>query len=66
LRTAGFIVAAGAALGAAVSRGAGATDTLLPAGVGGCILAYTYVLYCCYMLPVSSAGQQPTSGGGGS
>jgi hypothetical protein len=66
LRTACFLIAAGAALGAAVARGAGATDTLLPAGVGGCILAYTYVLYCCYMLPVSSAGQQPTSGGGGS
>ena len=61
LRTACFIIAAGAALGAAFSRGPGVTETLLSAGVGGCIFAYAYVSYYCYSLPVSLPGHRLTA-----
>src|SRR5262245_25403789 len=58
-RIACLAVAGGAALGAAVSRGA---DVLLAAGVGACMLAYTLVLYCCYASPAHAPGRRRAGG----
>lgn len=61
LSTASFVIVAGAALGAAIARGAGPGDTLLPAGIGACVFAYAYFLYCCYSPPGLLPGRRLTA-----
>jgi protein-S-isoprenylcysteine O-methyltransferase Ste14 len=59
MQTGGGMVAAGAVLGAALgSWGTWRTHTLLAAGMGACILAYAYVLYCCYSTPTLPSGER--------
>jgi hypothetical protein len=51
LQTGFCLVALGAALAALGARGAGDMNDLFAAGIGACVSAYVYALWCCYSAP---------------